>query len=85
MQRTHYVCLSAVCLVLGLAGCASTGLTEGRKLIDAGQPEAGIARLRTGMTEEPDNLELKAYYHTQRERIASQLLTQAQSDLDATA
>ncbi len=35
------------------------------------------------MTEEPDNLELKAYYHTQRERIASQLLTQAQSDLDA--
>jgi len=83
LQRTHYVCLSAVCLVLGLAGCASTGLTEGRKLIDAGQPEAGIARLRTGMAEEPNNLELKAYYHTQRERIASQLLTQAQSDLDA--
>lgn len=83
MQRTHYVCLSAVCLVLSLAGCASTGLTEGRKLIDAGQPEAGIARLRTGMTEEPGNLELKAYYHTQRERIASQLLTQAQADLDA--
>lgn len=82
MQRIHYVCLSAVFLALSLAGCA-TGLTEGRKLIDAGQSEAGIARLRTGMIEEPDNLELKAYYHTQRERIASQLLTQAQADLDA--
>lgn len=83
MQRTHNVCLSAVFLALSLAGCASTGLTEGRKLIDAGQPEAGIARLRTGMVEEPGNIKLKAYYHTQRERIASQLLTQAQADLDA--
>lgn len=82
MQHIHYVCLSAAFLALSLAGCASS-LTEGRKLIDAGQPEAGIARLRTGMTEEPGNLELKAYYHTQRERIASQLLTQAQADFDA--
>lgn len=83
MQRTRLVCLTAVFLALSLAGCASKGLTEGRKLIAAGQPEAGIARLRTGLAEEPDNIELKAYYHTQRERIASELLTQAQSDLDA--
>ena len=83
MQRTRHVCLTAVFLALSLAGCASKGLTEGRKLIAAGQPEAGIARLRTGLAEEPDNIELKAYYHTQRERIASQLLTQAQQDLDA--
>ena len=83
MQLTRHVCLTAVFLALSLSGCASKGLTEGRKLIDAGQPEAGIARLRTGLTEEPDNIELKAYYHTQRERIASELLTQAQQDLDA--
>ena len=83
MQRTRLVCLTAVFLALSLAGCASKGLTEGRKLIAAGQPEAGIARLRTGLAEEPDNIELKAYYHTERERIASQLLTQAQQDLDA--
>ena len=83
MQRTRLVCLTAVFLALSLTGCASKGLTEGRKLIAAGQPEAGIARLRTGLAEEPDNIELKAYYHTQRERIASQLLTQAQEDLDA--
>ena len=82
MQLTRYVCLTAVFLALSLAGCASKGLTEGRKLIAAGQTEAGIARLRTGLAEEPDNIELKAYYHTQRERLASQLLTQAQQDLD---
>ncbi len=83
MQRIRHVCLTVVFLALSLAGCASKGLTEGRKLIAAGQPEAGIVRLRTGVAEEPDNIELKAYYHTQRERIASQLLTQAQADLDA--
>ena len=82
MPRTRYVCLTAVLLALGLAGCASS-LTEGRKLIDAGQPEAGIARLRAGLAEEPDNIQLKAYYHTQRESLASHLLTQAQQELDA--
>ena len=83
MQRTHQVCLAAVFLALSLAGCASNGLTEGRKLIAAGNPEAGVARLRTGLAREPDNIELKAEYNTQRERLASQLLTQAQQDLDA--
>ncbi|MHB0975274.1 MAG: tetratricopeptide repeat protein [Thiobacillus sp.] len=83
MLLTRHIRLTAVFLALGLAGCASKGLTEGRTLIAAGQTEAGIARLRTGMTEEPNNIELKAYYHTQRERIASELLTQAQQDIDA--
>ena len=87
MPRTRYVCLTAVLLAmslaLGLAGCASRGLTEGRELIATGQIEAGIARLRTAMAEEPDNIELKAAYHTQRERLTSQLLTQTQQDLDA--
>ena len=83
MQRTCYVCLTAVVLALGLTGCASKGLTEGRQLIAAGQPEAGIARLRKGLAEEPDNIQLRIYYHTQRERLASELLTQAQQDLDA--
>jgi general secretion pathway protein D len=83
LQFTRYVRLTAVLLAMSLAGCASKGLTEGRKLIATGQTEAGIARLRTGIAEEPDNLELKAYYHTQRERLSSQMLIQAQQDLDA--
>jgi len=78
----HFLSIAAL-LVLSLAGCAGSGLKEGRALIAAGQAEAGIARLRTGLAEEPGNLELKAYYHAQRERIASQLLTQAQADLEA--
>jgi general secretion pathway protein D len=74
--------LIAALLALNLGGCA-TGLKEGRELIAAGQAEAGVARLRAGLAEEPDNLELKAYYHSQRERLASELLIQAQQDLDA--
>ena len=83
MQLTRYFYLTAAVCAVSLAGCASKGLTEGRQLIAAGQAEAGIARLRTSLAEEPDNIELKGYYHTQRERLASQLLTQAQQDLDA--
>ncbi len=83
MQPTRHSILTTALLALSLAGCASTGLNEGRELIAAGQTEAGIARLRTSMAEEPDNIELKAYYHTQRERLTSNLLTQAQQDLDA--
>jgi general secretion pathway protein D len=83
LQLARYVCLPAVFLALSLAGCASKGLTEGRQLIAAGQPEAGIARLRTALTEEPDNIELKATYHTQRERLSSELLISAQQDMDA--
>ncbi|MDA8129058.1 MAG: tetratricopeptide repeat protein [Betaproteobacteria bacterium] len=84
MQRIHRVCLTAVFLALSLAGCATNkALTESQKLIASGQPEAGIALLRASVDKEPNNIELKAYYHTQRERLASQLLTQAQADLDA--
>ncbi|MBT9567750.1 MAG: type II secretion system protein D [Thiobacillus sp.] len=75
--------LSTAVLAFGLTGCASKGLTEGRQLIASGQTEAGIARLQAGIKEEPDNIELRGVYFTQRERLASQLLTQAQLDLDA--
>jgi general secretion pathway protein D len=83
LQRTRYFCLTAGFLALGLTGCASTGLTEGRQLITAGKAEAGVARLHTALNKDPDNIELKGYYHTERELLVSQLLTQAQQDLDA--
>jgi general secretion pathway protein D len=83
LHLTRHVCLTAALLALTLAGCASTGLNEGRQLIAAGKTEEGLGRLHASMATEPDNIELKAYYHTQRERIASERLTQAQQDLDA--
>lgn len=78
-----YSLLPLVLALLLTAGCANTGLKEGRALIEAGQPEAGIARLRDALAKEPGNLELKATYHTQRERLASDWLTRAQTEFDA--
>jgi general secretion pathway protein D len=83
LQLTRYVGLTIVLLAMNLAGCASKGLTEGQQLIAAGQAEAGIARLHSGMAEEPDNIELRMAYHTQRERLTNALLVQAQQDTDA--
>jgi general secretion pathway protein D len=76
------ILLAALSGAAGLAGCASPSLTEGRALIGSGATEAGLARLQVGMTEEPDNLELKSYYYTQREKLASQWLLQAQQEID---
>ena len=83
MQHTRTVYLTAALLALSLTGCASTGLKEGRELIAAGKAEEGLSRLRAELDKSPDNIEIKAYYHTQRERLGSQLLVQAQQDLDA--
>ncbi len=83
MQPTRTVYLTAALLALSLSGCASTGLKEGRELIAAGKTEEGLSRLRSELDKSPGNIEIKAYYHTQRERLGSQLLVQAQQDLDA--
>ena len=83
MKLTHTIGLTTLLLAMTLAGCASKGLTEGKELIASGQAEAGIARLRAGLTEEPGNIDLKMTYHTQRERLSNNLLVQAQQDVDA--
>ena len=83
MQHANLTLLLAALLgTAGLAGCASPGLTEGQALIGNGSTEAGLARLQAGMAEEPGNLELKSYYYTQREKLASQWLTQAQRGIE---
>ncbi|WP_310447565.1 secretin N-terminal domain-containing protein [Thiobacillus sp.] len=82
MQHANLTLLFAALLgTAGLAGCASPGLTEGQALIGSGATEAGLTRLQAGMAEEPGNLELKSYYYTQREKLASQWLTQAQQEI----
>lgn len=72
--------------ILGLSvlpGCASTGLSEGRKLIVAGKTEAGLERLHAALAAEPGNIELRQYYHTLREQTSSEKLALAQREIDA--
>ncbi len=83
MQHAKIIILLAALLgAAGLTGCASPGLSEGRELIGSGATEAGLARLQAGMKEEPNNLELKSYYYSQREKLASQWLLQAQQEIE---
>lgn len=84
MQRQNYLLLGLLVTGLsGLPGCASKGLTEGRQLIASGKTQEGLARLRAGLAEEPGNVELKQYYHTLREQFSNEVLSRAQSDIDA--
>ena len=83
MQRQNYVLIGLILTGLtGLHGCASKGLTEGRKLVAEGKTQQGLNRLRAGLAEEPDNIELKQYYHTLREQTSNETLLNAQRDID---
>ena len=84
MQRQNYLLLGLLMTSLsGLPGCASKGLTESRKLIAQGKTQEGLNRLRAGLAEEPDNIELKQLYHTLREKTNNQILLSAQRDIEA--
>ncbi len=84
MQRQNYLLLGLLITSLsGLPGCASKGLTESRKLLAEGKTQEGLNRLRAGVAEEPDNVELKQLYHTLREKTNNEILLKAQRDIEA--
>jgi len=84
LQRQNYILLGLLITSLsGLPGCASKGLTEGRKLLSEGKTQEGLNRLRAGLAEEPDNVELRQYYHTLREKTNNEILVRAQRDIEA--
>lgn len=84
MQRQNYIVVGLLITSLSaFSGCASKGLTEGRKLISEGKTQQGLQRLRAGVAEEPGNIELKQYYHTLREQTHNALLLRAQAAIDA--
>ncbi|WP_209022576.1 secretin and TonB N-terminal domain-containing protein [Rhodocyclus gracilis] len=63
-----------------LAGCAGNPAIEAsRKLLAAGDTDAAIERLADATRQSPDDTELRAIYHRQRELAASRLLAAADS------
>jgi general secretion pathway protein D len=69
--------------LVALPGCANKNLKEGRELIAQGKTDEGILKLKTGVDDDPRNTELKAYYHTQRERQTATLIRQAELEIAA--
>lgn len=67
-------------MVLLIAGCAGrTAFEDGRALTDAGQYEAGLARLEEAARLEPGNREYRSYYYRQRETALQRYLAVAEN------
>jgi len=76
----------AACAVaaLALAGCAGYhAFSEGQTRMAAGDTEAGLAKLREAMTQNPANTEYRRTFYTQRDGIVAQLLREGDQAQEA--
>ncbi|CAE6904268.1 Secretion type II protein (Modular protein) [Pseudomonas marincola] len=80
MKATRLACKS-LCLALILVGCATNKAhDDGMQMIEAGQYEAGLARLEEAAREAPRDTRIQMTLTTQRARIIETLLSQADQD-----
>ncbi len=76
MSRCIWVALAA----LMIAGCAGNqAFFEGRRLIESGDVEQGLARVQEAAKLEPGNREYRAYYFRQRDVAVQRFLALADS------
>ena len=70
----------AVAAFVLLAGCATTNVTfeEGKRLIEQGRVEEGLARVESASNANPNNYEFRAYLVRARSAYANQLLIEAE-------
>jgi general secretion pathway protein D len=77
----HFLILGFVLL---LAGCAAQQLTrDGEKLLDAGEVEAGLAKLEQAAKADPDDLHYRTNYINRREAGINRLILAAEEKRDA--
>lgn len=76
--RTYCRWLAPLGLALALAGCAAgVAYREGMVLIDEGRYEEGLAKLNAAVAASPDEPRFRVTLATQRDRVVSSLLAQA--------
>ncbi|MBI5919228.1 MAG: secretin and TonB N-terminal domain-containing protein [Nitrosomonadales bacterium] len=67
-----------------LTGCAAQQLTrDGEKLLAAGQPEAGLAKLEQAAKADPEDLHYRANYINRRDTVINRLLLSAEAEREA--
>ena len=68
-------------VAIALAGCAGYhAFNEGQTRMAVGDTEAGLAKLREAMTQNPANTEYRRTFYTQRDSIVGQLLREGDQD-----
>lgn len=79
INKLYSMLAMLVCVVL--VGCAAEGLRkEGLALLDAGQTEAGLAKLEEASKSQPDELKYRAEFLRKREQATNNILRTADSD-----
>lgn len=73
--------LATLCTALLLAGCLTNpAITDSETLLAAGRLEEGVARLEAGVRESPNQQAVRTAYFRQRDRAATLLIAQAESE-----
>lgn len=77
--RSRTLCvLAAAAVVCWLSGCAGMlAYREGQSQLAKGNLESGLAKLREAVDKEPENVEYRRAYFSQREQTVNALLRQA--------
>ena len=73
--------LVGACVLVLLAGCAThPAIQESQALLAAGRLDESVQRLEEGLRESGNNQELRTAYFRQRDRVAAQLVAQAETE-----
>jgi len=73
--------LVGACALALLAGCAThPAIQESQALMAAGRLDESVQRLEEGLRESGNNQELRTAYFRQRDRVAAQLVAQAETE-----
>jgi general secretion pathway protein D len=72
--------LAALLTALALAGCAGRDVfDDGRRLVEAGEPERGLARVEEAVRLDPGNAQYRSYYIRQRDLAVNRALALAET------
>jgi general secretion pathway protein D len=77
LRRPRWCGAALTVLVAALSGCAGPALEEAQRLIDNDQLEAGLSRLRSGLSERPQDPQLRAALLQARQITARRRIAQA--------
>ena len=80
MNRSRLMMSLGLCAVLVACSTAKVAQKEANELIDAGQYEAGLARIEDGLRENPRDTELHLALNHGRARSITALMTEADQD-----
>jgi general secretion pathway protein D len=81
--RVAAACFLAITLLLGACAPGSDLVRSGKKLIDQGQSEAGLAQIDKALALEPENTEYRVLAVRQREALTRKYIKDADSARDA--